>query len=178
MSFQLSRSSPGWNRSPAGAGYVSTKRLAARLRILSSGQAGAANSTTLPDLQTYEGHVVGGTFAAVEIGKVVAYLIEEIVGDIQDEYDLEDEWLVEEADGKVLVDGRLNIEDFEEHFEVEVEREKFDTVGGYIVEHLGRVPTAGEKVVIDEMKFQVVASDQRAIRQLRVSPPPAESAEG
>ncbi|MCK4621585.1 MAG: HlyC/CorC family transporter [Desulfuromonadales bacterium] len=98
-------------------------------------------------------------------------LIEEIVGDIQDEYDLEDEWLVEEPNGSVLIDSRLNIEEFEEYFEIEVEREKFDTVGGYVVEHLGRVPAVGERMKIDTLEMLVVVGDQRAIRQLRVFPP-------
>lgn len=114
----------------------------------------------------------GGTSGLVTIED----LIEEIVGEIHDEYDLEDEWLIEEASGSVLVDGRLNIEDFEEHFAVEVEREKFDTVGGYVVEHLGRVPAAGEQVEIDSLEILVVASDQRAIRQLRISQPPTKTA--
>ena len=106
----------------------------------------------------------GGTSGLVTIED----LIEEIVGDIQDEYDLEDEWLVEEPDGTVLVDGRLNIEDFEEHFRIAVEREKFDTVGGYVVEQLGRVPMVDEQVTIGKLEMQVVAGDQRAIRQLRI----------
>jgi magnesium and cobalt transporter len=113
----------------------------------------------------------GGTSGLVTIED----LIEEIVGEIRDEYDLEDDWLIEEADGTVLVDGRLNIEDFEEHFAIEVEREKFDTVGGYLVEHLGRVPAAGEQVEIDALQIGVVASDQRAVRQLRVKLQPADS---
>lgn len=114
----------------------------------------------------------GGTSGLVTIED----LIEEIVGDIQDEYDLEDDWLIEEADGSVLVDGRLNIEELEEQFGIEVEREKFDSVGGYVVEHLGRVPAAGERVEIDAMQIQVVAGDQRAIRQLRIFPPSNETA--
>lgn len=109
----------------------------------------------------------GGTSGLVTIED----LIEEIVGDIQDEYDLEDDWLIEEADGSVLVDGRLNIEELEEQFGIAVEREKFDSVGGYVVERLGRVPATGEKVEIDAMQIQVVAGDQRAIRQLRIFPP-------
>ncbi len=106
----------------------------------------------------------GGTSGLVTIED----LIEEIVGDIQDEYDLEEEWIVEEPNGSVLVDGRLNIEDFEEQFDVAVEREKFDTVGGYVVEQLGRVPAAGERVNIGELEMLVVLGDQRAIRQLRI----------
>ncbi|WP_303720420.1 hemolysin family protein [Malonomonas rubra] len=115
----------------------------------------------------------GGTSGLVTIED----LIEEIVGDIQDEYDLEDDWLIEEPDGTVLVDGRLNIEEFEEFFEIEVAREKFDTVGGYVVEHLGHVPPAGDQIKIDMLQIQVVASDQRAIRQLRIYPPAAETVE-
>jgi CBS domain containing-hemolysin-like protein len=109
----------------------------------------------------------GGTSGLVTIED----LIEEIVGDIQDEYDLEDEWLVQENDGSVLVDGRLNIEEFEEHFGIEVEREKFDTVGGYVVEQLGRVPVVGERVTVGGLEMLIVVGDQRAVRQLRIFPP-------
>jgi len=114
----------------------------------------------------------GGTSGLVTIED----LIEEIVGDIQDEYDLEDEWLVEESDGSVLVDSRLNIEEFEEHFGIAVEREKFDTVGGFVVEQLGRVPVAGERVTVGGLEMQVVIGDQQAIRQLRIFPVSNETA--
>lgn len=107
----------------------------------------------------------GGTSGLVTIED----LIEEIVGEIEDEYDLVEEWLVEEDDGSVLVDGRLDIEDFEERFGLEVEREKFDTVGGYLVEHLGQVPNSGEKIQINGLQILIVAADQRAIRKLRIS---------
>ncbi len=108
----------------------------------------------------------GGTSGLVTIED----LIEEIVGDIQDEYDLEEEWICEEPNGSVLIDGRLNIEEFEEYFAIEVEREMFDTVGGYVVEHLGRVPVAGERVEIGQLEMLVVIGDQRAVRQLRIFP--------
>jgi magnesium and cobalt transporter len=114
----------------------------------------------------------GGTSGLVTIED----LIEEIVGDIQDEYDLEDDWLIEEPNGTVLIDGRLNIEEFEEYFKIQVEREKFDTVGGYVVEHLGRVPVAGERFEIDSLEILVVAGNQRAIRQLRIFPTAADEA--
>ena len=114
----------------------------------------------------------GGTSGLVTIED----LIEEIVGDILDEYDLEDDWLIAEPNGTVTVDGRMNIEEFEEYFDIEVEREMFDTVGGYVVEYLGRVPTAGERIKVDGLEMLVVVGDQRAIRQLRIFPAEQSSA--
>lgn len=113
----------------------------------------------------------GGTSGLVTIED----LIEEIVGDIQDEYDLEEEWLVEEEGGAVLVDGRLSVEEFEEHFSIEIEREKFDTVGGYVVEMLGRVPARGERLEFDGLKLLIVDADPRAVRQIRVFSPTPEA---
>ena len=108
----------------------------------------------------------GGTSGLVTIED----LIEEIVGEIQDEYDLEEKWLVEQSDGTLLVDGRLNIEEFEEYFDIEVAREKFDSVGGYIVEQYGRVPDVGEQVRVGDFDMLIVKGDQRAIRQIRIIP--------
>jgi len=108
----------------------------------------------------------GGTSGLVTIED----LIEEIVGDIKDEYDLEEEWLIAEEEGAFLVDGRLNVEDFEEHFKLAIEREKFDTVGGYVVEMLGRVPAQGERVEFDGLNLLIVDADPRAVRQIRVLP--------
>ena len=108
----------------------------------------------------------GGTSGLVTIED----LIEEIVGEIQDEYDLKEEWLVKQPDGSLLIDGRLNIEDFEEYFDIEVAREKFDTLGGYIVEQFGRVPTVGEQIKIGGFDMLIEQGDQRAIRQIRIIP--------
>jgi len=108
----------------------------------------------------------GGTSGLVTIED----LIEEIVGEIQDEYDHKEEWLVKQSDGSLLVDGRLNIEEFEEYFDIEVSREKFDTLGGYIVEQFGRVPMVGEQIKIGGFDIVIEQGDQRAIRQLRIIP--------
>lgn len=108
----------------------------------------------------------GGTAGLITIED----LIEEIVGDIQDEYDLEEDWLIAEPDGTVVVNGRLNIEEFEEYFDVEVEREKFDTVGGYVIEQFGRVPSVGEKVRVGTFDMLIEKGDQRAIQQIRIFP--------
>ncbi|RLB77008.1 MAG: HlyC/CorC family transporter [Deltaproteobacteria bacterium] len=108
----------------------------------------------------------GGTSGLVTIED----LIEEIVGEIQDEYDHEEEWLIESPDGSLLVDGRLNIEEFEEYFDIEVAREKFDTIGGYVVEQYGRVPAVGEQIRIGDFDMLIEQGDQRAIRQIKITP--------
>ena len=106
----------------------------------------------------------GGTSGLITIED----LLEEIVGDIQDEYDREEEWLIPEAEGVVLVDGRLNVEELEEYFDLTIPREKFDTVGGYLFDHLGHVPHAGETIDAHGLQMTVVESDSRKIRKVRV----------
>ncbi|HMB16754.1 MAG TPA: hemolysin family protein [Pelovirga sp.] len=108
----------------------------------------------------------GGTAGLITIED----LIEEIVGDIQDEYDLEEEWLIEDPDGTVVVNGRLNIEEFEEYFDVEVEREKFDTISGYVIEQFGQVPAVGEKVRVGQFDMLIEKGDQRSMQQIRIFP--------
>lgn len=106
----------------------------------------------------------GGTSGLITIED----LIEEIVGDIQDEYDLEEEWLLEEEDGSILVDARLNIEELEEHFATVVPRGKFDTVGGYLFDLFGHVPVAGEEIRDGDLIMTVVECDARKIRKVRI----------
>jgi CBS domain containing-hemolysin-like protein len=106
----------------------------------------------------------GGTSGLITIED----LIEEIVGDIQDEYDLEEDWLIKGEDGSVLVDGRLNIEELEEYFDTTIPRERFDTVGGYLFNLFGYVPRAGEEVRDGALEMTVVDSDARKIRKVRV----------
>ncbi len=107
----------------------------------------------------------GGTSGLVTIGD----LLEEIVGDIQDEYDLEEEWLKKEDDS-VLVDCRLNIEEFAEYFQVTIPRERFDTVAGWLFDLLGHVPLHEEEIVYDNLVIQVMECDERKIRRVRVKP--------
>jgi CBS domain containing-hemolysin-like protein len=106
----------------------------------------------------------GGTSGIVTIED----LLEQIVGDIQDEYDLEEEWLVTEPDGTVIVDARLPIEDLEVHFDIEVEREMFDTVGGLIFHLTGRIPRTGEEIESDDIRMTVLDADERKIRSVKI----------
>jgi CBS domain containing-hemolysin-like protein len=107
----------------------------------------------------------GGTSGLVTIED----LLEQIVGDIQDEYDLEEEWLEEQPDGSILVDARLPIEDLEEHFGIEVERDKFDTVAGLIFHLTGRIPMVGEEVESDTLRMTVLEAGERNIKKVRIA---------
>jgi CBS domain containing-hemolysin-like protein len=107
----------------------------------------------------------GGTSGLVTIED----LLEQIVGDIQDEYDVEEEWLAEEADGSVVVDARLPIEDLEEHFGIEIERDKFDTVGGLLFHLTGRIPAVGENIENGTIQLTVLEADDRRVSKVRIA---------
>jgi len=106
----------------------------------------------------------GGTSGLITIED----LIEEIVGDIQDEYDLEEDWLLPQEDGSLLVDCRLNIDEFEDYFAVTIPRERFDTVGGWLFHLLGRVPVKGEELCSQGLLMTVEECDERKILTVRV----------
>ena len=107
----------------------------------------------------------GGTSGIVTIED----LLEQIVGDIQDEYDAEEEWLLSQPDGAIVVDARLSIEELEQYFGIEVEREMFDTVGGLIFHLTGKIPRSGEEVETNDIHMTVLDADERKIRRVRIA---------
>ncbi len=72
-------------------------------------------------------------------------LLEEIVGEIRDEYDVETEPIVEEPDGSFVFSGKVNFDEVRDRLDVEMEPEGFETVGGYVLTRVGRVPAVGER---------------------------------
>lgn len=124
----------------------------------------------LLDFRTRRVHIAivvdeyGGTSGLITIED----LLEEIVGDIQDEYDIEEDWLQPQDDGTLLVDARVSVEELEEHFDLEIPRDKFDTVGGYLFHLLGNVPAAGDEARADGLVLKVVESDERKVRKVQV----------
>jgi CBS domain containing-hemolysin-like protein len=108
----------------------------------------------------------GGTAGLVTIED----LLEQIVGDIQDEYDLETQRFTVQQDGAIEADARLPIEELEEHFNISVEREKFETVGGLIYHLSGRIPSVGEVIENHSLVFTVLEGDERRIAKVRIVP--------
>lgn len=107
----------------------------------------------------------GGTAGLVTIED----LLEQIVGDIQDEYDREEELFEVNGDGSITADARLPVDDLEEYFSVEIERDNFDTVGGLIFHLTGRIPEAGDTVDGHQLRLTVIESDERKIKWVRIS---------
>jgi putative hemolysin len=95
-------------------------------------------------------------------------LIEEIVGEIRDEYDVETEPVVDEGDGVFVVSGKADVSVLEQQFGVAVERAGFDSVGGYLLATLGRVPTKGERVDVDGLAVEVLDAERRRVTRVRV----------
>lgn len=124
----------------------------------------------LQDFRTKRVHIAiavdeyGGTSGLVTIED----LLEEIVGEIEDEYDIVENLMVEEAGGSLLVDASLGLDQLEEYFDIEIAREKFDTVGGYLTHLLNQVPNAGVGIVDGELHLTVVESDDRKIHKVRI----------
>jgi len=95
-------------------------------------------------------------------------IIEEIIGDIMDEYDSEENWLMEQEDGSILVDARLDIEELEDYLDVEFPEGKFESIGGFVISRLGRVPGVNEKIQFQGLEMVVEAADSRKIERIRI----------
>ena len=107
----------------------------------------------------------GGVAGLVTIEDV----LEQIVGEIEDEPDIEeDAFILTHNDGKYAVKALTPIEDFNEFFHCDFEDEEFDTVGGLVLQHFGRVPRRGESVTLGRFRFKVVRADSRRLHLLHL----------
>ena len=96
-------------------------------------------------------------------------IVEELVGEIQDEFDAELDPLVVEADGAVVVDGRVSVERLEEALEAElsVEEEGVDTVGGLVTSIFGRIPRVGDRTSHQGFEVEVVDAEEKRVNRAR-----------
>jgi CBS domain containing-hemolysin-like protein len=106
----------------------------------------------------------GGTAGVVTFEDI----LEEIVGDIQDEYDSDEEDIIKIDDNCYIVDARIGIDEFDDHFDTELPREKYETLGGFIYHLTGKVPQIGEKVTFEDFVFEINKGTDRKIDKIKV----------
>jgi magnesium and cobalt transporter len=107
----------------------------------------------------------GGVAGLVTIEDV----LEEIVGDIEDETDLTGDQYIRKLDsGDYIVKALTPIEEFNEEFDTEFSDDEFDTIGGLVMQQFGHMPNRNETTTLEGFEFKVVNADQRKIHSLRV----------
>lgn len=128
----------------------------------------------LREFQTSHNHMAivvdeyGGVAGLVTIEDV----LEQIVGEIEDEHDVDDEesYILPAGDGRFSVRALTPIEDFNEYFQTRFSDEEFDTIAGLVINAFGRMPKRGESVNFDGFRFTVQRADNRRIYLLEVAP--------
>jgi putative hemolysin len=127
----------------------------------------------LHELQRRKVHIAivldeyGGTAGIVTIED----LLEEIVGEIQDEYDVEEPMVVRISDDEARIDGRADVDELRELFDIELEledEEEYDTVGGLMYHRVGGVPSPGDTVQVDGLTLTVETTDGRRVGKVLV----------
>ena len=94
-------------------------------------------------------------------------ILEELVGEIDDEYDNEKE-VTKISDNEYLVDPEMRIDEVNERFDLDIKSDKFDSIGGFVIELLDRMPKSKDEVEFENLKFVVVNVDKRKITQLMI----------
>lgn len=96
-------------------------------------------------------------------------LLEEIVGEIWDEFDIQEQQVQLLTANEAIVDGRVSIDDLAEMFDVEIPKNDFDSIGGLIVNELGRMPSVGDHVRVNGISLRVLSVAGRRIKKVRVT---------
>jgi len=120
--------------------------------------------------QRYHMAIVIDEYGGVSGLLTIEDILEEIVGEIEDETDAHEPEQIREIDqGVYAVDAIIEIADFNEYFDVGFADDEFDTIAGLVIEAFGHLPSVSESIAIDNFIFKVVSGDSRKITQLEVS---------
>jgi magnesium and cobalt transporter len=115
----------------------------------------------------------GGTAGLVTVEDVV----EELVGEIRDEYDSEADPIVRETDDTYLFSAKVAIGEIADRLGVEIEDGGFETVGGFVLTRVGRVPATGERFTFDGLDIEVLEAERRRIHKVRIRRQPSPETE-
>ena len=119
--------------------------------------------------QRYHMAMVVDEYGSVSGLVTIEDVLEEIVGEIEDETDEEEiEQIRAQQDGTFLVEALTPIEEFNERFDVSMDEEEYDTIGGIVMQAFGRLPEEGEQVDVNGFQFRVMKGDKRKIHLLEL----------
>ena len=127
-------------------------------------------SELLRDLKEKKTHLAivtdeyGGTAGIITIEDI----LEEIVGEIMDEHDNEEPLLTIMDDGSLFVDARLEVGKLEEHLNIELPRADFESVGGFLIHLLGRIPHVNEEVLFEDLEITIQKAGQRKVDKVLI----------
>jgi CBS domain containing-hemolysin-like protein len=104
-------------------------------------------------------------------------IIEEIIGEIRDEFDGAEKQVIRKInENEYIVEGSINLDDFNEQLDTEIDSENYESLGGLIIEHLDRLPQKGDVVTIDNCRLTVIKMDDKRIDYVKVKLLPTEAA--
>lgn len=96
-------------------------------------------------------------------------ILEELVGEIEDEHDIDDLDLIQVSEKEFIADAKIEIDEFEEKFEINLNENSVETLGGYMTKKLGILPKVGDKIIVESIELVVTAADKRRIKKIGIS---------
>ncbi len=106
----------------------------------------------------------GGTSGLITLEDI----LEQIVGEIQDEYDEERNWALEIRDETYLVDARIDLDDLVDRTGADLPEDRYDSLGGMLVNEMGKIPDEGDDYRYDSLRFVVVSADEKRVKKVRM----------
>jgi CBS domain containing-hemolysin-like protein len=111
----------------------------------------------------------GGTSGIITMEDI----IEQIVGEINDEYDERRDWIRPVREGIFTVDARIDLDDLEDYLKIDLPSQKYDSLGGMIIEEMGRIPLEGDDLSYKDFIFKVAAADKKRVKEVKLILPSA-----